>query len=507
MLDARIRPAMSDATSRSKLDGLVALALGLAFFGLYLLTLCQTVFWYDSAEYVTAAVTLGIPHPPGYPLYTIIGHLFTWLPVEPAVAVNAMSATFAAVAVALTYLVCRRLDLHRAPSTVGAATLGGGQLFWANAVVAEVYCPALAVVALVLYLLLRARQQGRFGLVALAALIAGLGLGIHLSIATFGLGFALLVWAGETPVERPSDLGALAAGSELPARLRRSLVAAGMAFLGSLIFLYLPLRAAQKPPLNFGDPSTYERFKWVISGGTYKGWFLEEFDFLPRTLAMADAFAEQLHLAGVVLAMLGLFWLWKRRPLETLALLLMAAGNIGFFFRYEVHDLAVFFLPTTLVLCCFVGAGAQALIALVANAVTEQRAPAMRRLLQGALLAFAAALALGNYRAVDMSDFNETEKFIAAMADTLPNDAIILNFTTPPEWKLDAVFGMYVQMVLEERTDVDVVVPTAPGVVESAMQSGRPVYTYVPVAQLARQFELVPDGPIFRVSGPRNASP
>lgn len=499
---------MAGETAASKnLDGLVALALGLAYLGLYVLTLCRTVFWYDSAEYVTAAVTLGIPHPPGYPLYTILGHMFTWLPLDPATAVNAMSATFAALAVALTYLVGRRLGLDRIPAVAGAATLGGGKLFWANAVVAEVYCPALAVVALLLYLLLRAREERRFGLVLLASFAAGLGLGIHFSIATLGLGLALLVWAFDATVERPGDLATLSERSEFRPRLRRSFAAAGMAFLGSLIFLYLPFRAAQKPALNFGDPSNLERFQWVVSGGTYKGWFLSEFDVVARTLSMMDAFVEQLHPAGAVLAVFGLFWLWKRRPLETVALLLMAAGNLGFFFRYEVHDLAVFFLPSTLILCCFVGAGVQALIAVISGLVTEQRSAAMRNLVRGSALVFAASLALGNYRAVDMSQFNETEKFIAAMVGTLPNDAIIINFTTPPEWKLDAVFGMYVQMVLEQRTDVEVVVPTARGVVESAMESGRPVYTYVPVAHFARQFELVPDGPIFRVRGPRNPAP
>ncbi len=498
-----MRSSMEDARHANKLDGLVAIALGGAFFGLYLLTLCRAVFWYDSAEYVTAAVTLGIPHPPGYPLYTIVGHVFTWLPIEPAVAVNAMSATFAAIAVALTYLVCRRLGMDHIPSGVGAATLGGGKLFWTNAVVAEVYCPALAVVALVIYLLLRSRQEARFGLTVLAGFVAGLGLGVHLSIATLGLGFALLVWSYGTPIERPSDLRALFAGAEFWGRARRSLAAGGMAFLGSLVFLYLPVRAAQDPPLNFGNPSNFERFKWVVTGGTYKGWFREDLDLITRATAIAEAFNEQLLFAGVVLAIVGLIWLWQRRPLDCVAFVLMAAGNIGFFFRYEVHDIAVFFLPTTLLLCCFVGAGAQSLIDAIVRLVTAARATVMRNLVRGALVVFAGALALGNYRDVDMSEFRETEKFIAAMANALPYNAVILNYTTPPEWKLDAVFGMYAQKVLGQRTDVDVVIPIEPGLVDSALRSGRPVYAYFPVAQLVRDFEITPHGPLFRVLGPR----
>jgi len=496
---------MPKARHTSTLDGLVAIAIGLAFFSLYMLTLCRTVFWYDSAEYVTAAVTLGIPHPPGYPLYTIVGHAFTWLPIEPALAVNAMSSTFGAAAVALTYLVCRRLQLGRIPSGVAAATLGGGKLFWSNAVIAEVYCPALAVIALVIYLLLRSRQEDRFGLTALAAFVAGLGLGIHLSIATLGLGFAFLVWSYGTSIERPKQLRALVSGAGFWDRARRSLIAGGMAVLGSSIFLYLPFRAAQDPPLNFGNPSTLERFRWVVTGGTYKGWFADDLDLVKRAVAIAEAFREQLLLAGIALAIVGLIWLWRHRPLESVAFVLMAAGNIGFFFRYQVHDLAVFFLPTTLVLCFLVGAGAQSLIDTVARVVTPSRASAMQTLTKGALLAFAGALALGNYRATDMSQFRDTEAFVAAMVSTLPENAVILNYTTPPEWKLDAVFGMYVQKVLGQRTDVDVVVPLQPGMVEAALQSGRPVYAYVPLAQLVHRFELVPHGPIFRVLGPRPA--
>lgn len=492
---------MGGAGERKALDASVAVALGLAYFGLYVLTLCRTVFWYDSAEYVTAAVTLGIPHPPGYPLYTILGHLFTLLPIDAAVAVNAMSATFAALAVALTYLVCRRLGVGRVCSGVGAAMLGGGKLFWANAVVAEVYCPALAMMALVLYLLLRSREEGRFGLTALAAFLAGLGLGIHLSIATVGLGLALLVWGFGTPVERPSDLGRLWARRGLAVRIRRSLQAGAMALLGSMVFLYLPLRAAQNPPLNFGNPSNLTRFLWVITGGTYKGWFATDLDLPRRGIAIVEAFNEQLSFAGSVLALMGIVWLGKRRPLECASLLLMALGNVAFFYRYQVHDLAVFFLPTTLVLCCLAAAGAQSVVGGVARLVTPKRAATMQSLVKVALAVFCISLALGNYRSVDMSDFSETDRFIAAVVSGLPEGAVILNYTTPPEWKLDAVFGMYVQKVLKQRPDVDVVIALDPNVAPAALESGRPVYAYAPVAQLARRFSLLPDGPLFRVLG------
>ncbi|MEM7434125.1 MAG: DUF2723 domain-containing protein [Myxococcota bacterium] len=498
---------MEDRREGTRGDGWIAVVLGLAYLGLYSLTLCPVVYWYDSAEFVTAAFTLGIPHPPGYPLYTLIGHVFTWLPIDPALAINWMSAVFAAVTVGLTFLICRRLGIGRAPSLVGAATLGGGKLFWANAVVAEVYCPGLAFTALVFYLLLKARDESRLGPTFLAAWVAGLGMGVHMSIATLGLGFALLVWAHDTPIDTPSDLRRLVHRDDVVRRLGRGLSAFGMTALGSLIFLYLPLRAAQSPPLNFGNPSSWDRFKWVVSGGTYKGWFVNDLGTAARLGALFEAFREQLLLVGVAVAVVGVLWLWRRRPLECLAMLLMAIGNVGFFFRYEVHDLAVFFLPTTMLACCFVAAGAHALIWGIGRVVTAGRARAMRRLVTAALLAFAFVLAVGNYRAVDMSHFSETEQYIDSMVSELPEGAIVLNFTTPPEWKLDAVFGMYTQKVLGARADVEVVnvVARGPAVVGAAFASGRPVFAYVPVPILMQRFALEPDGPVFRVL-PRSAS-
>ena len=66
---------MGEAGSQERRDAAISIAIGVAYFALYLATLCPVVYWYDSAEYVTAAVTLGIPHPPGYPLYVLLGHV------------------------------------------------------------------------------------------------------------------------------------------------------------------------------------------------------------------------------------------------------------------------------------------------------------------------------------------------------------------------------------------------------------------------------------------------
>lgn len=475
---------MPDARRRDNRDALAAVGLGAGFFLLYALTLCRTVFWYDSAELVTAAVTLGITHPPGYPLYTLLGHAFTWLPFAPATAVNLMSASFAALSVGLLFLVGRQLGLHRGPAAIGAATLGASRLFWSNAVLAEVYCPAVAVSALVLFLLLRASNEKRLTLAVWAAFLAGLGLGIHMSVATLGLGFALLVWnAGR--------------------RVGGLFWAAGAALAGSLIFLYVPFRASQQPALNLCDPSTFGQFAWYISGGAYRRWFGVESSFLERSAAIGGFFHDQLGWVGLGFAIAGIAWLWRRRASHCLALCLMVAGNVAFFFSYQAHDVEVFLLPTTMVLCCFVGAGAQALVGGVGNAFAPKNARLATQVATSALLLLPLQLAWTNFESVDLSTFDETEPFIAAAVETLPKDAVILNFTTPPEWKRYTVFGMYAQLVRGERKDVKQIV--APDLRELArtFDHNAAIYVYAPVPMLAQFFEMEPAGPFLRVVSPK----
>lgn len=473
---------MPERSAAKKWDLAAATGLAAVFLGLYLNTLCRTVYWYDSAELVSAAVTLGITHPPGYPVYTWFGHLFTWLPIEPAVAVNAMSATFGAAAVGIVFLVQRELGLDRGPAAIGASTLGAGSVFWLNAVVAEVYCPAIAAAALVTYLLLRGVNEKRRALTFAAAFIAGVALGLHLSIATLGLGFAWLVWINGRCYKRMT-------------------AAAVAALLGSLVFLYIPLRASTDPPLNICNPSTLDQFAWYVSGGAYKGWFAAGSGILDRAGLLSLRMAAQLELAGLVLVAAGAVWLGRARPRLALGLALMAAGNVAVFFRYHAHDVEVFILPTTMVLCCLVGAGAQALGALINRMVPPGSARYAR--LAATLLVFALPLQLvtTNYVAADMSAFDETEPYLRAVSETLPPNAVIVNFTTPAEWKHYAVFAMYGQLVRGERNDVRHRISPDLRTLARDVLSGPPLYAYDDVSLLKQFFVVEPAGPLFRIVG------
>jgi Protein of unknown function (DUF2723) len=474
-------------------------ALGLAFFALYLATLCRTVYWYDSAEYATAATVLGIPHPPGYPLYTLVGHVFTWLPLEAAVAVNAMSAVFAALAVGLSYGLVRELGAGRLGAAVGAATLGGSELFWSQALIAEVYTPAIAALAAVTWLVVRGRRLERPGLMIAGAFLAGLSLGLHLSIATCGVGLAFLVASrGCESMRQVFSLRAI--GS----RVRLALAALAATFAGSLIFLYLPLRAGMDPVLNVGDPSSWDGFVWHITGGNYRNWF-GGIDELHRAALVGEMFYDQILVLGVALAMAGVWGCARRSAIVAVALAAMAAGNVLYFLDYRVHDIEVFFLPSIAVACWLVGMGADWALAMAGERVGDSRRAQVVRLAAAVLALFPALLVPANCNAVDRSGDRTAEEFARVLITGLPRNAVIVNFTTPPEWKADAVFGFYYQKAMGARPDVRVIAPPHPAAVADLLRRGVAVYLYHPVAGVAQRFELVPDGPLYRLIRPRSA--
>jgi len=115
---------------------------------LYIRTLAPSLLFGDSAEFQTLAYTLGIGHPTGYPVYTLLAKVFTFFPIRDiAYRVNLFSAFCAALTIALVYLSIRKLDAGIVPAIFGAVSLGLTPLFWKHASIAEIYAPSVACLA------------------------------------------------------------------------------------------------------------------------------------------------------------------------------------------------------------------------------------------------------------------------------------------------------------------------------------------------------------------------
>src|SRR6185436_2554518 len=90
---------------------LAAGAVALAVFVLYIITLSPSTAMWDTSEYISAAYTLGLPHPPGNPLFVLIGRVFSILPIAPSVAmrINVLAAVCSALSATLWFLVTERV--------------------------------------------------------------------------------------------------------------------------------------------------------------------------------------------------------------------------------------------------------------------------------------------------------------------------------------------------------------------------------------------------------------
>ena len=138
----------------------------------YVLTLAPDLtmsnFSGDSGELITAAVTLGIPHPPGYPTYVLLGKLFSLLPISNiAYRFNLFSAL--AMATATAFVSATAYESLRGEKSARPAALAAGLAFaftplvWSQAIITEVYALNSAILSIFLWALLGRRSPGLTG--------------------------------------------------------------------------------------------------------------------------------------------------------------------------------------------------------------------------------------------------------------------------------------------------------------------------------------------------------
>ncbi|MCA9980015.1 MAG: DUF2723 domain-containing protein, partial [Anaerolineales bacterium] len=328
---------------------------------IYWLTLGRTVGQADTFEFQVVVPQLGIVHPTGYPLYLLLGKLWTLLiPVgQVAWRLNVGTAVYALLTAAILYLLSQRL-LSPAkppllPTTAALAATFAFALsptFWSQAIAAEVYTLHNFFVALILLLTLQTILTPPPTLTpafVLLAFLLGLGLTNHLTTVILfpAVGLALLfrLWA-DWP-----GWGAVA----------RLLAKMALAFaLPLALYAYLPLRwqAVNNEPMGLG------RFVGWVTGSQFQGalqlraWLADP----TRYEVLGRLFLAEWSWWGLALAGLGLVFLARRNGRVALILAVTWLGFAFYALNYYVPDLNVFLLPAHLVTAVFLAAGLVALV-------------------------------------------------------------------------------------------------------------------------------------------------
>ena len=332
----------SDEAAHSRLPTwLVSVLLFVAFLTLYVVTLASDVLAADSGELQVVAAQLGVAHPPGFPLYVMLAHLFTRLPVgSPAYAVNVLSAVFGALTVVVVYRSGWLLVGRQLPALLGAVALGTATTFWSQATTANVRSLTTLLAALAIYHLLEFRiatigyatrktprqpylheapeSQANIRIASGAssnpdrwltwlALVMGLGLTHHVSLAFLAIVGLMFVFVTDPGLARSP---------------RRWAPPLAVGLLGLLPLLYLPLRAGAEVRGASPELATLPGFLEHVLATGFRGdlfYYLAPSELGPRLLVMGNVMTFQfapLLLAAMLIGLL--LMIWRDRPLALL---------------------------------------------------------------------------------------------------------------------------------------------------------------------------------------------
>jgi hypothetical protein len=432
-----------------------------------------------------------VPHPPGYPLYAILAHAFTWLPVEPALGVNLMSATFGVVGAVLLYAFALRLQTGRLPAFVAAAMLGVSPTWWNNAVVAEVYTPGLAWGLVTLWLVHHAMVRRSLRAAWASAFVGGTSLGMHMSVATMGLGFA--VWLGRACFVRRDDRW----GFDRPFAVRLVVGCVALCAVGASVLLLVPWGPFEEVtplrPTPTSPARMWEAFTANVRGGIFQGYF-RDFPTGERLHRIAVAAATSLTAVGAVAGVVGLA-AWPARII-VIGLVAIVLGNVGWFYRYDVPDLEVFLLPSVVVLCL----GVAFALHRIERAAAGRFGP-RARFVPAVGLGIPIALAVTAYPAVDKSEARDAADYGRAACDALPPEAILAMTSRPDEWRrYTVVFYMHETGLGCESTELWGF--TERPQIDRALDQGRRVFTFVSDPRFAAPYTLRPHGPLWEIHRP-----
>lgn len=359
----------------------IPLGIGIIAFIFYFFCLSPTLtYGGDCGELIAASWTGGIPHPTGYPLYAMLGWVFSHLVAigEVAWRYNLFSAVMGGIAVALVTAAVLRLTQQRLAAIIAGLSLAGCYFFASQSVIAEVYALNGALIALLFYAAIRWKLDRQWRWLSVLALGIGLIPNAHLSSIYLLPGLLIFLWP-----HQPKVL--------LQQHFKRLSGLALLVLLGFSCTLYLPWRARQFPlpeagpggtliyqPGDWGHPATLRQWWNHVTAKQYRALLWDnrkihvgnaQFSIPTFTQPLSHAAGQmQAWLSNVTLQYLwlilftatGAIACWKIAPRLGWLLWLSFGLNLFFQSNYKVSgvaDIANFLFPCYIVIALWTGIG------------------------------------------------------------------------------------------------------------------------------------------------------
>ncbi|MFH1860310.1 MAG: DUF2723 domain-containing protein [bacterium] len=345
------------------------IAVFLAIFFIYLKTLYPTIGLLDSGDMVSSAYNLGIPHPPGYPFYCLLGKL--WLTLLPfgniAFKMNIFSGLAASIACMMVYFIVLKVCpmpvkgrlkyiIYCFPAIVSSLLLAFAGTFWKQAVIAEKYTLNAAFATILIFILIKwqelatckqkgvAKGSASNVLLYLFALCLGFSFTHHLqSIFLVPAGIYLITAVNMRMITRLNCL----------TYLRMAL----FFILPLLLYFYLPSRASVNPLTDWGDPDTWEKFINHITAKQYGHYFTSSPVKLIEHLwnHLTSFFPAQFTWWLLWFGIAGFFFLLKTSKRTAIFLCLIMAADILHSIRYDILNIDDYYIPSFIIFAIWMG--------------------------------------------------------------------------------------------------------------------------------------------------------
>lgn len=437
-------------------------------FVVYLITLAPGIVQIDSGELAAVASTLGIAHPTGYPLFTIVGYLFTKLIffTSKIFALNLLSAIYTLVGfyfiIKINQIVLNQLktktsggkkskkksstsvefskDQILVIAVTGSLTIAFSKTFWLQSTSVEVYSLHILLISSSIYLFLKAffnendSKSKEVKTVTIDwlkfAFVFGLSFTNHMTSILLIPGFAYLYF---------SKFG-------FNKSAFKNILIMLIPFLFALsIYIYLPLSAAKNPAINWGNPVTWENFKRHIMGWQYQSWIFSSTESASKQFKyFTQIFPIEFAYIGLILILLGLIELSRSNKKVLTFYLVLFFTCLLYSINYDINDIDSYFLLS------FISAGliATAGYFYIANIFLKEGKNKIYALLIIPLVILAI-----NFEKVNQNDNTQFQEYSVSVLESADKNSIIISYL----WDFLISPSYYLQFVENKRKDVSII--------------------------------------------------
>lgn len=424
----------------------------------YITTLAPGLYFIDTGELAAVCVKLGIAHPTGYPLFTILGSIFAKIPLGDYIyRLNLMCAVLSSVTALvffnLMHFILTELNLDKEQesgkrfftdeknkllamivSLSGSLVLAFSSTFWNTSNSLEVYSLHVLLMVTVIYLFLKAGNsyvRGDYDLKhwIIFAFVLGLSFTNHLSTIFLSVGFLYLYFAvnGFTKMT-----------------FRKILIMVIPFILALTVYLYFFVRG-DNPVIAWGNPVTWDNFMRHVSGKQFSVWMFTSTGSASKQFShFLDIYPKEFFYIPLIIAIFGIIETFFKQKRFFYFTLLLFVFNILYAINYDIHDIDTYFLLAFVVTSIWFAIGLKFLFEKlkIASAVAMSLS-----------LIIPAFSIYGNYDENNLKHSNYVQEYTDNIFKSARPKSIIMS----TQWDFWVSASFYVQFVHNYRPDVAVI--------------------------------------------------